>query len=773
MVKRNISILKSVILAAASLAAASCVPDRDYPKPKAPISDEVVVRFSMSMPNPGPSATRAADDAEFAVNNISLLVFVQEDVAGDFTYRYTAVGRRLDQPGNTAVDFEALLTDSEDPVRLLAVANHADGFLDAIVEGTTEAEVRSALVSSSTDFSRGLPMTGVAELASLSDATGIVRIPLIRSVAKATVTVLLDGSSPDFTITGVEVWRNPTEWQFLPDALCIENETTAPVPLAPSVQFTEDVVNRELNAVGNGQLYSGYVFETAIPSGLDEGDDPAAMAACIIVRGRFADDGEDTYYRINFGRLGDPANPLGQVLRNYWYEFTIVGVEGSGWESAQRAAENPAAGLRTTATPWSGGGNTDYYFGHNDYIKLSAASMVLDAQADHTATMTITTSGLPFTVTSVHDPAAGPLDTSYPNRQLVTDKMRFEITSLTTDVPGEQRWQLTVTALTSESVVDYLQLHAAGGLMTINIFIQRYPPPGHEPHDNDPTKRRIRVLTLGINTYGSLHRQTNYGVPAMLRNTGYFGPTGTVPCAGIDILPITMNETTAENSVEAVNTALAGADIIVTTYDYHPSEAVSQAIYEWITGPESKGRVAFLISDATLIIQHLRGYLDGRMRWIYNPANLTNDQDPYYGYGSGYTGLVPAPRDSDNAPFIDGVFGNAGDCAILRGRPYDGVSQYINIANVTSSPTIVPLMITDGSSGINNNIMLMGVDTQRHIVYIGDAILLHTEGIGTTANSSLAYDPANYINVLWSNTWAWAIDKVMTENYDVEGALVE
>ncbi len=765
--------VSSVILAAASLLALSCSRHGVFPGPE-PAPGEVNIRFRMSMPDHSPRATRAADDAEFAVNGISLLVFVQEGGTGDFTYRYTAVGRRLDQPGGTAVDFEALLVDSPDPVRLLAVGNSPAGFLDAIVEGATEAAVRSGLISNSSDFSRGIPMTGVAELASLSDATGVVRIQLVRSVAKATVVAIPDGSSPDFTITSVAVWRTTTEWQLFPDAECIANETMAPVPVSPSVGFTENVVNRELNTVGNSGFYSGYVFETAIPSGLDEGDDPATKAACIIVGVLSAGSDAETYYRINFGRLGDPANPPGQILRNCWYEYTIVGIEGPGWESAATAAANPASGLRTTATPWNGGGNTDFYFGHNDYIKLSADNMVLDAQVDHTATMTVITSGVPFTVTSVHNPGAGMLNTADLNHQLVTDKMRFGMTSLPGDLSGEQKWQLTVTALTAESVVDYLQLHAADGLLTITIFIQRDPPPGNEPPEKDPAKRRIRVLMLGSETYGSLNRQTNRGVPAMLRNTGYFGPQGTVTCAGIDILPTaTLSEANAETNISALNTALAETDIIVTTYAYQPNADVSHAILEWLSEPGS-GRVAFLTSDNDSIIHDLREYLDGRMRWVYNPANLTNDQAPYYGYGSGYTGIVPAQEvNPDNAPFLDGVFGNALGCAVSRARPYDGVSHYINIANVTTSPTVVPLMIANGNSGPNDNIMLVGVDTGRHIVYIGDAILFHTEGIGGTTNSSLAYDPDNYINVLWSNTWAWAVDKVITENYSVPAALVE
>ncbi len=761
-----------MILAAVSLAAVSCTKDGYLPGPEIPTSNEVSIHFRMSMPTPGPTITRAANDGEFAVNNISLLVFVQEGGAGNFTYRYTAVGRKLSQPGNTAVDFEALLVNSPDPVRLLAVANCADGFLDGIEAGTTEAEVRNALISNHSDFSQGLPMTGAAELASLSETRGVVRIPLVRSVAKATVAVYLDGSSPDFTISSVEIRRTPEYWQYLPDAERIENETTAPVPLAPSVANATDTVNRALSRVGDSPLYSGYVYETAIPSNLPDGVDPATRATCIIVGGRFDGDQTNTYYRINFGKLGDPANPLGQVLRNYWYEFTIVGVENRGWESAERAAANPASGLRTTATPWNGGGNTDFYFGENDYIKLSADSMVLAAQAGRTAAMTITTSNVPFIITSVHDPGAGPLDTSDPQQALETDKMRFRMTSLPPDHPGEQKWQITATSLATESVVDYLQLHAADGLMTINIFIQRDPPPGHDPQENDPTKRKIRVLTLGTNTYGSLFRQTTRGVPAILRNTSYFGPTGTVSCAGIEILPIVMSENNAENNVDMVKAALAGTDIIVTTYNYHPSNAVSDAIREWIS-VENSGRVAFLTSDDASIIQYLRETLDGGMNWRYNPNNLGGNPATYYGYGPGYTGIDRAAADPSNAPFFDGVFGNAWDCGIRNATPYDAASQYVNITVANSQ--LVPLMVATGNSGPNNNVMLMGVEPRRHIVYIGDAMLLHAEGFGSAnaSDSALAYDSANYINVMWSNTWAWAIERVMTENYNVPEALVE
>ncbi len=766
------TILSNIAIAAAAVVAAACVPGGEVPGPgPVPVpSGKVVVRFGASMFSSRLGVTRAADDAEFAVGNISLLVFAQEGGTGDFTYRYTAIGRRLDQPGGAAIDFDALLTASADPVRLLAVANHADGFSDALQPGTTEAEVRDALTSTSYDFSQGLPMTGVAELPSISDAVGIVWMPLIRSVAKASVTVDPDDDSPAFTITGVEVWRAPATLQIFPDAACIASETTAPVPLAPSLPFAESTLNVTLTGTADGGTFSGYLFENPIAPPPEDDSSPAAHATCLVVSVRRTDDNTDSFYRVNFGKPGDSANPVGQVLRNYWYEFTIVGVDGPGWPTAAEAATNPASGLRTTATPWSGGGNTDYWFGHNDFIRLSDASAVLPTGQNQTTTMTITTSGTPFSLSSVHHPGAGLLEVSGQGGTLRTQPMSFQVSPLASD-PGEQRWLLTITAQTNDPTADYLQLHAADGLMTIVIAIAR--DPSGPPVPNDRAKRKIRVLNLGSVTYGSMNRQTTLGVPAMLRNTSYFGPEGTVVCAGFEFLPMLSNANSLTNA-DAVRTALEGADIIVTPYNYRPDERVSDVIYAWLNAPNS-GRTAFLSMDEPESNFNLRGLLDGATIWR-NVGYIANDPVTDHGYGPGYTGLElpqpPASGEDPAAPFLDGVFGNARNCDNPDVTPYDGTTLYFNIAGANSQ--IIPLIVSYGNAGQNTDVLMVGVDPVQHVVYNGCATLLHTEGMfGPTANTTLAYNPANYLNAMWSNTWAWAVDRVMSENYDVPEAMVE
>ncbi len=75
--KRNMSILGSLLLAAATLAVVSCTPGAILPGPEPPVSGEVNIRFSMSMARSGPAVTRAADDAEFVVNNMAVVAGVR------------------------------------------------------------------------------------------------------------------------------------------------------------------------------------------------------------------------------------------------------------------------------------------------------------------------------------------------------------------------------------------------------------------------------------------------------------------------------------------------------------------------------------------------------------------------------------------------------------------------------------------------------------------------------------------------------------------------
>ncbi len=99
--KRKLSIIRNLSLAAvAALVAVACIRDNDY---RRPASDEVSVHFRIRTPRPTPVDTRAVD-IESAVNNIALLVFQQEGGAGEFLYRYAAMGQITSQEDGTEAE---------------------------------------------------------------------------------------------------------------------------------------------------------------------------------------------------------------------------------------------------------------------------------------------------------------------------------------------------------------------------------------------------------------------------------------------------------------------------------------------------------------------------------------------------------------------------------------------------------------------------------------------------------------------------------------------
>ncbi len=206
--KRHLLLLRSLILAAICLAAVSCSDETDIPVP----GDGQSVHIRVRTPNPIQVGTKAVS-SESAVNRIALMVFKQNGGGGDFLYQYTAEGKNLDQVDDYEADFKAMVRMSDEPVKLLVIANYPDGFFNGIDLLATENDVRDALVSADLGFSQGLPMTGAKELDALTENTGIIRVPMLRSISKVTIAKSLRVGTPAFTITSVTTERANNRYQ--------------------------------------------------------------------------------------------------------------------------------------------------------------------------------------------------------------------------------------------------------------------------------------------------------------------------------------------------------------------------------------------------------------------------------------------------------------------------------------------------------------------------------------------------------------------------------
>ncbi|MDR2894270.1 MAG: hypothetical protein LBU97_02270, partial [Alistipes sp.] len=127
--KRRLHIL---ILAAVTAMAAmtSCITDEAFPGPGGGNSsaDESLVKLTISTPDPeSDGVTRAAVFGSDRSNEVNdLLILVLEKSGSDYLYSYAAQGQRtaVDAVGGSA-SFEATLRATENPVKVVVLANHA------------------------------------------------------------------------------------------------------------------------------------------------------------------------------------------------------------------------------------------------------------------------------------------------------------------------------------------------------------------------------------------------------------------------------------------------------------------------------------------------------------------------------------------------------------------------------------------------------------------------------------------------------------------------
>ncbi len=478
--KRHLFILRGLILATVSLAmvslaAVSCIADREFP---CPAPGEVKVHFRIRAPRPAPAGTRAVD-ADYAVRSLDLLVFYRD--GDEFLYRYGIEADFVSQDDNSEALFEAMLNATDETVKLLAIANCPSGKLNAL--GTpgriTEAEVREGLTGDMTDADPGLGafvMTGDVRLEDgISQTTGSLRIPMMRTVAK--ITIEKAQAVDNLDIRSITLYRSADLSQYFPDLEAIvpaDNDTRrSPMVNAASVPDAVDYSLIEPLPVyfadGLDGVFTTYLNENAANHIVHE-------ETCFVVGGYFnGDQSKLTYYRMDFDTEDNAPiyNPMGQVLRNFLYQFTIENVAGPGWSTPDDAANHPATQLEASVLPWNGGSDSDYHFGNDRYVVLSRNGLMLDAVVNHTDAIYITTSELPFTITSEYDPAAGPLDTADPGQTLETDLITFTLARVEGAPPGQQKWMLTATAATADAIGDDLFLEALGGLISIRIPVRR------------------------------------------------------------------------------------------------------------------------------------------------------------------------------------------------------------------------------------------------------------------------------------------------------------
>ncbi len=472
--KRPVPILRNILLAAAGLAATACNTVWDYPSPD---RCEVAVNFHLRTPRPATPGTRAVDD-DYAVRSLDLLVFHEEN--GAMVYKYRVAARQITQDENPVATFEALLNVTDRRVKLLAIANSPagkPGAVDNMAAPVTETKVREELTGTMADADPAageFVMTGdVTFDDGISTTQGSISIPMIRVVAKVTVEKAPTVTNLD--IRSISVYRSADIAQYFPDAdaMVMPDDQTQTFPIVTVASVPDEV---DYSTIAPGQTDFPDGLDGVFTTFLNENDTGTVFneETCIVVGAYYGNDQSAlTYYRMDFDTDDSSPvfNPMGQVLRNSQYRFTIQSVAGPGWETPDMAANRPATQLDAGVMAWN---NSDpgYHAGDN-YVVMSRNGLTLDAVVDHTDQLYITTSGLPFTITSERDPAAGPIDTAAGLLEFQTDLMTISLENADGAQPGQQRWMLKATARTTDVIGDDLFLVSSDGLVNARIPVRR------------------------------------------------------------------------------------------------------------------------------------------------------------------------------------------------------------------------------------------------------------------------------------------------------------
>lgn len=699
-----------LILLALCVAGTSCSRQRagigETGAPEGKVSVRLLVRTPASAI---PVTKTTAVDYENRISEIQILVFESG------TYQYRVPGVSISSEGTTT-GFSALLTASAGPVRLHIVAN-ATAAIEAgePQPGEPEAQVRARIgeAFTGTSLPGGIPMFGVYDLASLDpeQITTVTGVQMLRSVAR--VDVQGTDVAGYFTMESIQLFRVNDLMQVIPTADGI------PVT-APSIpaQSSATLNTQPVAVTGNVSAAQVYLPESSAPAAADR----VSEATCIVVGGRL-DSGAVTYYRIDF--YADDQPLLGQVLRNYRYEFDIRSVSGDGWPTPGEAAVNQSAGIVAEVRAWDEY-TEDMHFDGSHYFGVSSRTVVLDHWAASQNSIRVATDLGSYTMQWA-DADGNPLAAA---ADVLTGSI-FRVEK------GSGGSVITVATLSlnpsGQSAREAYLLLTAGRwkiLLTLRQNAYRFTP--------------VTVLSFstGLGYLGSntAFPQTSpearaRGLAGILTNAADFGTGGTVPYTQFNLI----SSATSANNLPA--SLFDMADVVFLNYMPTASFGVQDAtrVKEWL---RKENRVLVMCLDATDVNQNISS--------VFGVTGITY----YRTYSGPFTLSRTGTYFTDSGPFTTSPYS-----PVAAGYQFRCNDVYYGEFSASAYPGMIPIL-----TGPNGGIVL-GVDKNARIVYCGDIDLFNDNlGLGGTADNRIN-NQTGQINTpasqLIANLWSWIAETVL------------
>lgn len=669
-----------------------------------PVADgEVTVLFSFSAPGNTVSKTRAVD--ENAVQNVEVLIF--EEQGGEYRYQYRVRGYALTATGARDYHFKARIVASDIPTKIYLVANYADG-LDAIQQYDSEAVVKTRLNEAYTVAGPdgALPMFGQVTFANGLTENRQMSTVLVRSLARADIVNLAQG----FTMHSVQAYRVNPAYQVLPDQLDGTKVTAPSLPAGMS-----STINTPAMAIGSGQVVERQIYlpEAAAVAEADLRLKPTVL----VVAGSLEGSGEITYYRLDFAP-DNTTGQVGQILRNHLYQFQILEVAGPGWRSPDEAAHNLTSNISVMIEDWDES-TLDMYFDGIHHFGIESREITLAYLRGDVRTLSVDTDLEEYSMVWNHDPSQAQIGWG--------DSSEDPDGLFRVEVSGDGK-QLKFATLANNHTNDLFtrQLTISAGRMRITVTVNQRPP----VYSNRAVSfygYNLDLARFGDDMFGGLGADRPLAMRQILKNTANFGPSGTIKCGGF-----TFGGSTSPNVHATVPEIF---DIIYLPYPANPDAASVEVVRDVIENRQDK--VVIITHDNLATNQRLMAALGITVQrpLVLRPFVVHPD----------------APEE-----IMSGPFGDVDPSASLRCNDdtYGEIPMDVARAN-----NITPILV--GSTTGN---VVLGVDLDRHVVYVGEIDFFYANQ-GATQGQFVRTGGGvnNDIEKLLANLFAWMSRIVLAE----------
>lgn len=726
-------------------------------------SDDVTLVLNIKTPASSlpRAATRSIQTAnETHIENVKVLVFSDTNGDGTYFFNYMTEGTQLVNQQNQTSKFQVMLRSSNVPLKIYLVANYSDAFASYNpIYGDSEKTVKTSIRRSFTSdgMFTDLPMYGELSLSGLDAATiNNFDVTVLRAIARVDVKTQLTSDSPAFALREVYVYRANDQIQIIPDAVSAGSHIRVSSPSVPSGSTTLASPVVKTSSISTDSIGGLYVPESVAP---EKAGDARLSATTVVVGGIFGSSTDVSYYRVDFNS-GVAGHPLGQILRNYLYMFTIKKVSDAGYTSPDEAVANLASSMTVEVQQWEDF-TTEMYF-HDNYIGVSTRQVRIPYLPNYTRTVDIESS-MNYEMQWVETPNAGkvseadvPLSNGYFTATIVRNESESPYLS-------HIRIESPEYNFTDQPVQATLRLFANDTSVDITVL---------KESSSQYSQRIIRVLSVGT-SYGSLgFYNLTYPVTLAMRNVldANFTPTSSYPVrmGGFFFLtvngsdPLYSNATTPQN-IASFKKLINGFDVLLMTYANVTSPQVADMLLdEWLV--EDPRRVLWVMRDNAASNASIlaRTAQDGEGVW--NKFGDAFDATAGYRYSSEEDYAYNNAEEVKD--FFDGPFGsidNEPGKQILR--PGDVVSGTCLLPD-SSKQYVTPLVYSNKAG--YKGYMSVGVNKRRGIVYEGEAQFFQYDigmSLSANTNGTLTTTPDSngkyYFDLIMANIWAWVAGRVI------------